>query len=264
MEILDMKATLDIGNEPYLSLLNKGIRSECLYFVPAVVLTIKPDKWINCFYRLFWEDNYLHIPYVNKSKFVCYPVDDSDNGYNAFEMKITLAEVFDFLNDATPPLYRQQLPDSTRNMDDIMALMKTFLMEKTDQTEMYQSIFQKITKYGPFTKPNVIDMTKTLAIRKYVTDGPVCTVIYANTSIDEIKDSRRVINGIFLLNTYNNKDMSNFVYQMYIHNQRTMTVCDIHRDPNSGMYIMFQYIGSMFNRIVYKSYAPFLKKEGND
>jgi hypothetical protein len=262
MEILEITKTNDIGHEPYLTLLKKGIRSESLYFVPAIKVVIRPKKWIDCFYRLFWENNYLHLGLGNQSHFIQYPRPEGKElakEFNAFEMTVTLAEVFDYLYDATPPLYRKVLPDSTKEMDDIIDLLKTFLIEDTAQTQMYQSIFQKITKYGYFEKPNVIDFSYMDAIRQRTPTDLVAQVIHANKPIDSFSDSHEIVFGIFLLGMNNNTDVKLLVDLMFKYQQRTLEVCDITKDPNRGMFLMIKYTGSMLNSIVKKSYAPFLQ-----
>lgn len=264
MEILDIQATNEMAYEPYPTLLKKGIRSESLYFVPAVKLIIKPTKWIDCFYRLFWENNYLHAGHGGISMFSQYPKTKDVQRFgeckefNVFEMKITLAEVFDFLYDACPPLLRKDLPTSTKSMDDILTLMKTFLMEDSQQLDMYQSIFEKITKYGYFEKPCVLDLRYMDAMRNKTPQGLLCQVVYSNTPLEKFNDSHTVSYGIFMLGMNNNSDVKLLVDLMCKHQQIYLDVCDIHRDPNAGMFIMIQYTGSMFNPIIEKSYKPFM------
>jgi hypothetical protein len=260
MEILSIKKISGLVNEqPYTTLLDKGIRSESLYSIPAIKLVIKPDKWIDCFYRLFWENNYLHMPHTDQSIFINDKSANDDKSFNAFCMTITLAEVFDYLYDACPPLYREHLPDSTRNLDDIMALLETFLMEKSAQQEMYQSIFQKITKYGYFEKPNVIDLTYINAIRDHNPTGLVTQVIYATKPIQSFKDEHGIASGIFLLGMNNNTDVKYLIELMYKHQQNWLDVCDITKDSTYGMFIMTKYIGSMLNSNIKKSYSPFVE-----
>ena len=262
MEILEITKTNDIGYEPYPTLLKKGIRSESLYFVPAVKIIIQPKKWIDCFYRLFWENNYLHLGSGDQSHFIQYMKPDEKNNtntFNAFEMTITLAEVFDYLYDATPPLYRKELPNSTKNIDDIVDLLKTFLIEDTAQTQMYQSIFQKITKYGYFEKPNVIDLSYMDAIRKATPTDLVAQVIHANKPIESFSDFHEIVFGIFLLGMNNNTDVKFLVDLMFKYQQRTLDVCDILKDHNLRMFLMIKYTGSMLNSIVKKSYTPFMQ-----
>ena len=256
MEILSIKKASGLDSEPYVTLLNKGIRSESLYHINAVHILIKPTKWIDCFYRLFWEANYLHLKYVDMSKFISFT---DDKSWDVFEMHMTLAEAFDFLYDATPPLYRKGLPDSTKNIDDIIELMKTFLLEKSKQLETYHSIFEKITKYGWFEKPNVMDMRYLDVMREQTPTGPICQVLYSTTPLERYHDESHVTTyGIFVLGFNNNKDVKEFIDIMYKHSQKTIEVCDIHKDPSRGMFVMVQYTGSMLNSIITKSYEPFL------
>jgi len=256
MEIIDIKIDNNMRSEPYPTLLSKGIRSECLYFNTAVIVTIKPKKWIDCFYRLFWEDNYLHIPRTRHSKFVRH---ESKDIFDLFEMHLTLAEVMDFLYDATPPLLRNQLPSGTQTIDDIVELMKTFLIEESKQRDMYQSIFQKITKYGVFEKRNVMDLQKMQLLRQKTPTGLLCQVIYSTSALQTMFDTNVTVNGIFLLHANNNTDMEEFVRTMFkYYGQHSVTVCDVHRDPSSGNYIMIQYIGDMFNELVTRTYKPFV------
>lgn len=263
MEILEITPTNDIGYEPYPTLLKKGIRSESLYFIPAFKLIVKPTKWIDCFYRWFWENNYLHLGRGDMSMLTQYPKPEGKETWkewNAFEMHITLAEVFDFIYDATPPILRKDLPDSLRTIEDIKDLLTTFLIEESQQREMYQSIFQKITKYGYFEKLNVMDLRYMQAMRDKTPQGLLCQVIYSNKPIDDFKASSTVAFGIFMLGANNNTDIKAFVDRMFKHQQRWLDVCDIHRDPNHGMFIMIRYTGSMLNQLIDKSYSPFLSQ----
>lgn len=260
MEILSIeKASGLVNEEPYITLLRKGIRSESLYSIPAVKLVIKPNKWIDCFYRLFWENNYLHMPHTDQSVFINFGAIGNKNDFNAFRMTMSLSEVFDYLYDACPPLYREHLPESTRNLDDIIDLLKTFLMEKSAQQEMYQSIFQKITKYGYFEKPNVIDFKYMDAIRKHTPTGLVTQIIYATKPIQNFRDEHGISSGIFLMGMNNNTDVKYLIELMGKHQQNWLDVCDITKDSNRGMFIMVKYIGSMLNNCIKKSYAPFVE-----
>ena len=260
MEIVSItKASGLINEEPYATLLEKGIRSESLYSIPVIKVLIKPEKWIDCFYRLFWENNYLHMPHVDQSIFVNEKSMNDKKDFNAFRMTVTLAEVFDYLYDACPPLYRRHLPDSTKKLDDIMALLETFLMEKSAQREMYHSIFQKITKYGYFEKPNVIDFAYMDAIREYNPTGLVTQIIYATKPIQSFTDEHSIASGIFLLGMNNNTDVRYLIELMEKHQQNWLDVCDITKDSNKGMFIMTKYIGSMLNSNIKKSYSPFVE-----
>ena len=260
MEILSIKKASGLVNEePYTTLLRKGIRSESLYSVPAIKLVIKPDKWIDCFYRLFWENNYLHMRHTDQSMFVNFDTMNTKKDFNAFWMTMTLAEVFDYLYDACPPLYREHLPESTKNLDDIIDLLKTFLTEKSAQQEMYQSIFRKITKYGYFEKPNVIDLSYMDAIREHNPVGLVTQIIYATKPIQNFRDEHGISTGIFLLGMNNNTDVKYLIELMGKHQQNWLDVCDITKDSSRGMFIMVKYIGSMLNESIKKSYSPFVE-----
>lgn len=249
MEIVSITKADGMDNEPISTLLQKGIRSESLYYQTAVHVVIKPTKWIDCFYRLFWESNFIHMTQQQQSTI-------NDDGL--FHMNLTLAEVFDFIYDATPPLYRNQLPDSMRNIDDIVELMKTFLLEQSEQQTMYQSILCKMVKYGVFDKPNNIQLNYVELIRKYVPTGIIGQVIYSVSPIENF-NGMNINKGIYLLTMNNNDDVEQLVHLMHNDGLLNLDVCDIYKDPTHGMLLMIQYDGKMMNEIIYKSYKPFLK-----
>lgn len=114
------------------SMLQRGMYSDALFDRAFIDIDIQlHNDLIPAFYRLLWEDSYLRIP---------HPVTTYNDATQEFKMGITISEALGFIFKATPPRLQDQIVGSHKSISDIVASLKTFLMEPGNYIN-YMSMF---------------------------------------------------------------------------------------------------------------------------
>lgn len=252
MKVLNITSLPTMSNdnqfEVFQYMLRNNIRSEAIYnqhFISIEILIEDNKELIDVYYRLFWEANYLNLREHSK---LTKTVDDFK-----FEMNITIGEALDILYDATPPLLREQLPNSTKELEDIVLLLKTFLMEDDPQQITYIGIMRQHTKFQIFEKGTSFTTDKISLIRRSVPSGVICHVMQSDISIKSLMDNS-FMEGLVLFHCNNSSELFELSDVL---RKFKFTVLDVTKSM-SGTYVLVN--GTMyFGEIVQRSYEPFMK-----
>lgn len=128
------------------TLLSQGIHSDGIFENTFIKIEIEDARVaidsLNQLYRLLWENNYIKLQSTNRS---------SDITRTWHQLVITLSEAIGFIYKATPPILQKDIPDSIRSYDNIIELLKTFLMDKKSPEYVhYLDLFFSHVRYKPF------------------------------------------------------------------------------------------------------------------
>lgn len=120
---------LEIRCENAITLEESMISVMCVGFNPTDIM-----------YRMVWETVYLRrIPEIRSVL----------HGYEC-ALHMSISEAVSYINEITPPILRGRL-SQMKTVDDIVTLLKHFLMDKSDtQHEYHISWFQKTMRIEPF------------------------------------------------------------------------------------------------------------------
>lgn len=240
----------------FYELLRNGIRSEAVYnnqMIRVVLELDQPKKdYVDMFYRMFWEDNYLNLDPKNRS--AIHYLSESDK--YIFDMRITVGEALDFIWDATPPLLRDQIPDNTKTIDQIIGLLKTFLMEEDPQKITFEGIFRKYSKFDQYQKGYSFQtkLDRLRLIRDKVPTGAVTNIIYATTSISDIINGNRT-RAVYLIHCNNTSEIQEVV--KIVMGLDDYQILDVLKSM-SGFYLLLSATSNTLKDIVKRSYSPFL------
>lgn len=138
MTVLHIKCNEDTKYHDML--LKKGILNDHLFEKLFITVDVQLNKHEDYLYRKLWESVYIRN---GNSKAVRL-------GDRLYQITITLSEATGYIYQATPPAL-QHLIEDIESVDDIVTILKTFLMEDNGgQRGMYESLFRKMMRLEAF------------------------------------------------------------------------------------------------------------------
>lgn len=172
------------------SLLDQGIHSDGVFEQVFINITLadinSAPESVNLLYRLLWENNYMKYSSMHQSEFLNTTIDEDTE--RVVNLSISLSEAIGYIYMATPPALQHQIPNSIRSYDDIIELLKTFLMDtKSPEYRHYLDLFFIHTHYRPFETQWKLKMqqekAKYLYDHRYQKTYPALYLIYSDHSI---------------------------------------------------------------------------------
>ena len=174
-------------------LLEKGIFNDYVFDHYWIAITVELDEYIQFLYRYMWEDLYLHIKQswyftpTNLSQSATRRSVFTDN--KTLFVDMSLSEALQFIELATPPALKHLIPESTNSVDNVIAILKQFLMEENGgQLITYIDIFKKTMRFNYFETRWSYDL-KPIEILREVGEnqnGLVCAFIASTKAIEDI------------------------------------------------------------------------------
>ena len=186
MEILSIKKHYTIENNRFHDVINETLNSgsynESLYYKYTLMVTIKPEKedfLSMLYYRAFWES-------IGDHKEI-YPAEK-----NTYTFLMSLMTAIDFIYEATPPLLQSKIKESITSIDNIVEILKTYLLEDNPDRELRIGIFFK--KNGMYDYGGIWNDSndKTKLIRSIVDKGEYQPSI-AYVDVDDGKSIRQYV-----------------------------------------------------------------------
>jgi hypothetical protein len=186
MEISSIKKHYTIENNRFHDVINETLNSgsynESWYYKYTLMVTIKPEKadfLSMLYYKAFWES-------IGDHKEI-YPAEK-----NTYTFLMSLMTAIDFIYEATPPLLQSKIKESITSIDNIVEILKTYLLEDNPDRELRIGIFFK--KNGMYDYGGIWNDSndKTKKIRSIVDkDNYQPTIAYVD--IDDGKSIRQYI-----------------------------------------------------------------------
>jgi hypothetical protein len=147
-------------------LLQKGIFNDHYFEHVMFNIIVEPDSWQDFLFRYLWESVYLRRSSSEQSV-PCYKNKITKNSDSCL-LKVSLAELLEFITVATPPSLKHLIPDSTKNVKNIMDVIKEFLFkENGGQKQLYHSMFKKVLRMELFGTKKTYDVKRMDSLREY-------------------------------------------------------------------------------------------------
>lgn len=122
-------------------LLRKSIMNDYLLENTWFSVALKPDSVMDFMYRRLWETVYLRTK--RQSSY--------DTNTGVMTLWVSLADIIQYIRSATPPRLSSSIEDSIKDIDNIVEILKQFLMgDNGGHTQFYISLFKQLTRMEPF------------------------------------------------------------------------------------------------------------------
>lgn len=214
MKILDIcKGTTETNNKIYDAInetLKSGSYNEALYYKYTILVDVEVEKnndyLLMLYYRAFWES-----------------IGDPHNIYNTTKSSkrhpfiMSLMTAIEIIYEATPPLLQSEIKNSITSIDNIIEILKTYVLENNPDVNLRRGIFFK--KNGMFDYGGIWNDSddRTKKIRSIVdknNDQPVIAYVDAEVGdfkqyiisgpVDELMLMNILVRGLNLTHVYVN------------------------------------------------------------
>lgn len=115
------------------------------YFFSASVILDSP---VQLFYRTLWEQVYL-----KQSDSITVITKD-----NHIQLRMSMSECIQYIQQATPPAFKEQLETELTSVDAVYDMLKLYLMEKSDRSALNMTLFYRVFHLEIFEtnfRPNI-------------------------------------------------------------------------------------------------------------
>lgn len=191
MKILNIyKHTTETNNKIYDAInetLKSGSYNEALYYKYTILVNIEVEKTndylLMLYYRAFWES--IGDPHN------IYDTTES-TGRHTFRMSLMTA--IEIIYESTPPLLQSEIKNSITSIDNIIEILKTYILEDNPDVNLRRGIFFK--KNGMFEYGGIWNDSddRTKKIRSIVDeDNKQPIIAYADVEVGDFK--QYVISG---------------------------------------------------------------------
>ena len=258
---IDDKKITGLNRKMVNSLLNRGMFNDYVMDHQFIEMTVEPDNPIDCMYRQMWETIYTHLGY-------------SSYNYKTKQMTLTisLSEAVQFIHNATPPRLKHLVKDALKSIDDIMTLLKQYLMDDNGGHQItYLSMFKKIMRVEPYETVWEYDTTPILVLRQQGNpNNLVGAIIGTSVSVKDLITNDDVHDiPLQMLFHYQNDGQLNALFRIISNFNKDicfqeMYVLNIKQDDEGGRYIMmysprFSNNNKEFKEFLETRYSEFLK-----
>lgn len=145
MKITDIvfDTSLGFSIEDVNGLLYNDIKNDYIFEKSYITISIEDANPIDILYRKYWEDVYLqnddkHKSYVDKSKFI---------------MILSLNEVMMYIDRTLPPRLHHMI-NEIKSIDDIIDMLKEFLVVESNMSITYHSFFRDTLHFQKYETNN--------------------------------------------------------------------------------------------------------------
>ena len=166
MIILDIKAnTMGYDRNTVLGGINEtlatGSYCEPLYHALKLTVTAKcednNDYVLRLMHSAYWNSCGIHMHTVT-----------ARNDADTFEFKMSLMTAINFIYEATPPLLQSKIKESIISIDNIVEILKTYVIEDNGDKQLRLGLFLKHNGLYDFKSPWTDNNGKTKTIRNLV------------------------------------------------------------------------------------------------
>lgn len=145
MKILDIcKGTTETNNKIYDAInetLKSGSYNEAMYYKYTIMVDLAVEKnndyLLMLYYRAFWES--IGDPHI---------IYDTTKSPKRHPFVMSLMTAIEIIYEATPPLLQSEIKKSITSIDNIIEILKTYVMENNPDVNLRRGIFFK--KNGMF------------------------------------------------------------------------------------------------------------------
>ena len=213
--------------------LTKGFVNDELFRTNVFTIHIEDLQPIDMLYRRMYEERYLNLNKVNRSRF----------GASTALVNITVGEAMFFVNKVTPPLIKTRYKNVTESIDVIKDLLTHFLIEETDQLPYHISEFQKTIGLNYFETQYSYDINRNNMLRQFNPSVPIidmmtCTNFGALYNEDPSIDDEQVdIHIMYNCLLRKDLDIINKAISLEGHNASKISLLNIFNIDFKGYFV---------------------------
>lgn len=246
MKVLDVKYVMPVHLVLKQALI-RGYRCESIYdnYMFDVLVTL--DHPFELIRRQYWETNHFHCGWShlshgrnNEKMSMINPKD-----HTSVIIKLRLSEALDFIATCTPGHMKNQIPENTRNIEQIHKIVSDFLMDDTlGRQEFYHDAFKAVTMLT-FEKPPAVDINRIKTMRNKVENGTIMMITFSDYNGHyNTKD----LNGLYTFQCYNQTQLWDLIKALNDY-KAGYQIVEAYKD-DEGYYYIGVYMNSSTNDIV--------------